>query len=407
MFLLIFLTSIFNSNAQSLPTSKIEPYLQLQGFAVHSFHRGTQNDTDPELDPAAQRTNFFFRRARLGFKSKPYEKLSYHLSLYYDNAGHDSQAATRTTTLPSTTNGNTTDTTKGPATIGLWDSFISLDLNESHQHFFTFGYFRPQISRESITSAFNVNSFEKSPIQNYVRQAVTGRGFGRATGINIGGLTSNYINYNLGIFNKVTTGESIGTNTLGETQGSKNNGLVYVGRIALNLGQPEMEKYSLSYQDNAFGKRNGTTIALNSSYQGKSPLYDQLTTQGIDFLINWNQFNFNAEAFTIYKKNLSSKKYSRARTANLSIGHNFILKDSTIIEPSFMFFDYYGESGADYTGKDYVYDVGLNWYLDQNKYKYYIHYVFQNGHGSNLVHKDGTNGYHYGDYLGIGLTLQI
>ena len=68
---------------------------------------------------------------------------------------------------------------------------------------------------------------------------------------------------------------------------------------------------------------------------------------------------------------------------------------------------FYGEDGADYTGRDLVIDAGINWYLDQNRYKLYLHYVSQDGDGSNLVHKDGNNGYHYGDYAGVGITLQF
>lgn len=68
---------------------------------------------------------------------------------------------------------------------------------------------------------------------------------------------------------------------------------------------------------------------------------------------------------------------------------------------------YFGEEGSDNTGRDTVYDIGLNWYLDENNYKLYVHYVNQDGDGSNIVHKDGTSGYHYGDFVGVGLTLQF
>lgn len=387
------------------PDLRIEPYVQMQGWAVHSFNRAAQIESDPGLDGVDQRTNFFFRRARLGFRGRPYKDLTYVVSLYYDNAGHDSLAATRASTLPSTSNGRSTDVTKGVATVGLWDTYLSWKISENDMIHFTGGYFRPQISRENMIAAFNVNSFEKAPSQNYIRQSVIGRGFGRASGINVGGLTHNDgfgFNYNIGIFNKVTTGGG----NLGETQGDENS-LVYVGRAAFTFGDPEMEKYGISYASNFFGKRKGLTVALNGATQDRTPTYKGNKVVGADVLFNWGPLNIDGEMFYIYKKAQGMSGYSRARTGHFRMGWNFFLENGTVLEPSFMTSVFYGEGKSDYTGRDNVYDFGLNWYLDQNKYKFYVHYVMQDGDGANLVHRDGTNEFHYGDYAGIGLTLQF
>jgi hypothetical protein len=397
------------------PDFKIEPYAQLQGWAVHSLNRASQNDSDPGLDGNEARTNFFFRRARLGFRSRPYKDLSYTLSLYYDNAGHDSLANTRASTLPVTSSGRSTDVTKTPAAVGLWDSFLTWKASSSDIAHLTFGYFRPQISRESITAAFNVNSFEKAPSQNYVRQAVIGRGFGRATGINLGGMKHEEkfgINYNVGIFNKVTTGDKYTPSgatapvTLGETQGSENS-LVYVGRVAFTFGDAEMEKYGLGYNINYFGKRKGITVAVNGSTQDSTPIYRSNKVIGGDILFNYGAWNIDGEYFYIYYKGDGMDKEARSRTGHFRIGHNFFLNNGTVIEPAAMVSGFFGEENAEFTGRDTVYDVGVNWYLDQNRYKFYLHYVMQDGDGSNLVHKDGSTGYHYGDYAGLGVTLQF
>lgn len=392
------------------PDFKVEPYAQLQGWGVYSIDRAAQNDADVGLDKADQRVNIFFRRARLGFRGKPYKDLSYVASFYYDNAGHDSMAATRASTLPATSNGRAA--LKGPASVGIWDSFLTWKLSQSDILHVTGGYFRPQISRESITAAFNVNSFEKAPGQGYVRQAVVGRGFGRASGINVGGLIHKDdfgVNYNVGVFNKVTTGGDADGTDLHETQGDENS-LVYVGRFAVTFGDPEMAKYGLGYNINYFGRRNGLTLALNGSTQERTPEYKANRVIGADMLFNYKSLNIDAEYFHIYKKGNNEADYSRARTGHFRVGYNFFLENGTVLEPAFMVSRYYGEEGADYTGKDNVYDVGLNWYLDENKYKFYVHYVDQDGDGKNLVHNDGTSnqtGFHYGDYAGIGLTLQI
>jgi hypothetical protein len=397
------------------PDFKIDPFAQLQGWGVYSVNRATQNDGDAGLDKADQRANFFFRRARIGFRGKPYKDLSYTLSLYYDNAGHDSMAATRGTSNPSVTNGRQTDVTRSVAAVGVWDSFVTWKISKSDIFHVTAGYFRPQISRESLTAAFNVNSFEKAPSQNYVRQSVIGRNFGRASGINFGGST--YENkfglmYNVGAFNKTTTagsyttGSPSSTVTLGESQGDENS-LVYVGRLALTFGDAEMEKYSFGYNINYFGKRKGITVAVNGSSQDRTPVYRENKVIGGDILFNWGAWNIDSEYFWIYKKGNGEANYSKARTGHFRIGHNFFLNNGTVLEPAAMVSGFFGEKGSDYTGRDTVYDVGLNWYLDQNKYKFYVHYVMQDGDGNNLVHRDGATGYHYGDYAGVGMTLQI
>lgn len=396
------------------PDFKIDPFAQLQGWGVYSVNRAAQNDGDVGLDKADQRANFFFRRARLGFRGKPYKDLSYTLSLYYDNAGHDSMASTRASTNPSTSNGRQTDVSRSNvASVGLWDSFLTWKVSKSDIFHVTAGYFRPQISRESLTAAFNVNSFEKAISQSYVRAAVIGRGFGRGTGINAGGSKHNDgrgFNYNVGVFNKVTTAGTGPTgSTLAESQGDENS-LVYVGRFAMTFGDPEMEKYGLGYNINYFGKRKGITVAVNGSSQESTPTYKANKVIGGDILFNYNNWNIDGEFFWIYKKNNGESDFSRARTGHIRMGYNIFLANGTILEPSIMASGFYGEEGSDNTGRDTVYDAGLNWYLDQNKYKFYIHYVKQDGDGSNLVHREGTTntaGYHYGDYAGVGLTLQI
>ena len=377
------------------PNLKIDPFIQLQAWGVRSLERRSQLDTDPKLDSAEQRTNMYIRRGRFGFRGKPYENLSFMVSLNYDNTGHDSLGATRGGTNPSST---------GSHTVGLWDSYLSWKVSESDLFHVTAGYFTPQISRESITSPFRISSFEQAPSHNYVRRSIIGRNYGRSTGINLGGLKYNDgfgINYNVGVFNKNTTG-----GTKAETQGDDNS-LVYVGRLAATFGDAEMSKYGLGYQTNFFGRRNGLTLALNGSTQERTQLYKANRAIGADMLFNYKNLNIDSEFFYLYKKGLGEDSYARGRAGHFRMSYNFHLENGTILEPAFMISSYFGEERSDNTGRDTLYDVGLNWYLDENNYKLYVHYVNQDGDGSNIVHKDGTSGYHYGDYVGVGLTLQF
>ncbi len=389
------------------PDFNITTYAQMQGWGVYSLERSAEVDGSPGLDKVEQRSNIYIRRGRLGFKGQPYENLSYILSLYFDNAGHDSLSASRGGTLPGTSGGSRNALTGGPATVGLWDTFLTWKLSDSDLFHLTGGYFRPQISRESITAAFNVNSFEKAINQGYVRDAVIGRSYGRGTGINLGGLQheGNFgFNYNLGIFNKVTTGDEATNPALAETEGSESS-LVYVGRLAMSFGDPEMKKYGIGYTINYFGKRNGLTLAVNGSTQDETPLYESNKVIGGDFLWNYKAINLDGEFFWIFKRNNGENAYSRSRTGHIRGGYNFYLNNGTVLEPSLMVSGFYGEEGADHLGRDLVVDAGVNWYLDENRYKLYLHYVMQDGDGDNMVYNPTK--YSYGDYIGLGLTLQI
>src|SRR5690606_18566745 len=111
----------------------------------------------------------------------------------------------------------------------------------------TFGYFHPQISRECITGDMLVNSFDKAVSQGYIRQHVNGKGYGRSTGINIGGLKKYEfftIAYNSGFFNNNTTAEDL-KNTP-ETSGLFWSPL-FSNRLALTIGDAEKSAYSINY----------------------------------------------------------------------------------------------------------------------------------------------------------------
>lgn len=354
--------------------------------------------------------NLFFRRARLGFRGTPYSNLNYTLSFFYDNVGHDSLAATRNQNNPATKNGQASDVTSAGTVVGVWDAFLTWKLSsESDLYHVTAGYLRPQISRESLTPAFNVNSFEKAISQNYVRQAVIGRGFGRAVGVNFGGLYKGQgwgTRYNFGLFNRMTTGDTVtGTTTVGETQGSSSSP-VLVARSEFYLGAPEMEKYSLSLPHNFFGKRRGVTVAVNASHQERTPTYAGSRTLGADVLVNYGYWTFDAEAFLISYQAKNASNFATSKTGHARIGYSIPLANQTHLEPAFMASGFFGDDGAEFRGRDVQLDAGVNWYLDENKYKFYLHYVHQEASGSNLGYR-ADRGYDYGDYAGLGLTLQF
>ncbi len=335
------------------------------------------------------RVDFFLRRSRVGFQGKISENLSWRVWFAYDNVGLDSHTA-----LTKSNNG-LIGVNSNNKEFYLWDAFFTYALHKNWANI-TVGYFRPQVGRESITAGFEVTSFEKALTNFYLRQHIVGIGPGRDTGINIGGLYNDEkskwgINYNFGIFN---TGKFNG--------GTGGDSLLYTARIALSLGDPEMKKYGMGYKVNYFGKRNGITLAVNYSYQGRAqdtnsyplavkggvwtasdltsnvPKYSFKNNQllGFDILANYKDFTFNTEYDELKRDYDRSNLSYKDKVWHVRAGYNFTLPNKTILEPAITYSEWKGSnSSLNGNGKFKTTDVGLNWYIKQNKLKLNLHYV--------------------------------
>jgi hypothetical protein len=362
----------------------IQPFAVVQMWSTYTMGEKARLTADGPLEPVINRLNFTARRARLGFRGTPYKNFTYYLALFYDNLGRDRYSGTRAGV--------------NDGQIGVWDAYMSWKLGTRNEMAtITFGYFRPQVSRENITAAFAVNSFEKSLSQTYIRQHLVGRNHGRTMGINIGGIKKEgkvSVNYNAGIFNNNTT------SNMPETSGKFYSPLV-TGRLALSFGDPEMEKYGISYDVNYFNKRKGITIGVNTARQGKTDLFNLNTTKGVDVLVNFLNFNLDGEWLDLYRSKESGQYHSH--TGHIRAGYNLILKKKVFLEPAFLATFFEGQEGGQFHGKDYVYDAGLNWYLNKKSCKLNLHYVWQHGSGKN-GYTDGIN-FEKGDYIGAGLQI--
>lgn len=355
----------------------------VQSWSVASFRESRQLSPGQALERIDNRLNVYLRRARLGFSGEPYGGLRYQLSLAYDNLGKDdfSAAVGR----------------ENMATFGVLDAFLTWRISRKDWLHLSAGYFRPQIGRESITSAFQVNSYEKSISQTYLRQHLVGQSNGRSNGISIGGQwrnTPNFtINYTLGFFNTP------------RHSGAKWAAL-YTGRLLLMFGEPESVSYQLNHKANYFGKRQGFSIALVGSQQGVTERFEQSQTVGLDVLLNLGQFNFSGEWHWLRRQ--LGQRWLENQTGFARMGYNIILLKKYVLEPSLMISlmrgraDIGSETGF-FSGNDEVIDVGINWYLAEQKLKLNLHYVWQNGDANSLI-SDGQT-FRHGNYSGLGLQF--
>jgi hypothetical protein len=364
----------------------VQPVASLQLWSVYSMGEQAQLTDNGPLEAVQDRVNFLTRRARIGFKGRPYKKFNYTLTIQYDNLGKDKLAAVRGGT-------NT-------GQLGILDAYATWGISKSEVLNITVGYFHPQFSRECITGDLLVNSFDKAMTQGYIRNHIVGKNYGRSTGLNVGGLLKAgaiRLNYNFAIFNNNTSSD------VSESTG-KYWSPVLVDRVSITLGDAEMESYRINYDaNNAFNKRNGITIGFNNSSQGRTDIFNTNRATGADILINFHNLTLDGEYVLMHRN--SEGLTAKSSASHVRVGYNIIVGHKFFLEPVFMYANYEGDENAKDVGEDNQYDFGLNWYLNKKNCKLSLHYIQQNGQGDNGF-TDGVT-FRKGNLLALGFVVLL
>lgn len=413
----------FDSWLQPSDDFKIEPFLMAQLWSSYTFGQEVFNEESGLYEQVNNRANFTFRRARLGFRVQAYNNLKFTLVAAYDGIGRD----VMTGLVGGANNGSLPE-------LDIWDAFLQWKISRNNETLnLVGGYFRPQMSRESITSGWSVNSMEKAMSQNYIRRHLVGYGPGRALGLNLGGLwlSDNQdlgLNYNLGIFNPVYLANS------GNSQGSKFAPLL-VGRLVLNIGDPEMDRYKIGYDINYYGQRRGLSLGLSGSWQGETQLFKSSYATEMDFLLNMGPLNLDGEWNLMWRQGQRSLGENQIRSftyasnaGHLRVGYNVVL-GNLFLEPSFMVMEFIGAKSdleqadakavGSYSGSEATYDLGVNWYLNKKRLKLMLHYTWREGDAGDagdagegatvnqFFSQSGVGAIQRGDWLGVGMNIII
>ncbi len=389
---------------------KIEPVLSFQFWSTYTQGMQVFNSNLKKYENVEDRLNFQFRRARFGFKGQMSDHFRFTFVSAYDLTGRD--------LFSSTSGGVNTGPLPG---FGLWDAFGEWKISKTSESvYLVFGWFRPQISRESMTSAWATSSFEKAMSQNYIRTHLTGIGSGRAPGVNLGGLLKNKNDkiigqYHLGLFTPQWikfSGNSAGFN----------NSVLKTARFVYFLGDSEMSKYGISYQTNYFNKRKGLSLGISYANQGQTDLFYSNSAFQPDILFNWGTFNLDAEWNFMQRVSLQQKIKYKEVAGHLRFSNNVKLF-GLFLEPTFMYVRYRGaltlqdqllaSSMSANAGTDENVDLGVNFYFNQNKFKLTFHHTWNRGNkgegldgfAQNLYFKqNGLGAILRGNYWGLGLN---
>ncbi len=352
---------LISPEANALPKFEIEKGTDLELYQqVQVWNLTTISPTSG----INARNDTFIRRGRLGTRGHFYKNtFFYNILMDYDNLGKDGK--TRTIGSAQSTDNS------------LFRIHEALFTYEPEPKFnLTFGYFRPQIGRESLSSDFEDYVFEKPYTSSYVRTHLVGRGTGRETGVNVGGLhLANMwsINYNLGFFD--TNHEKLTGGTTDSKNGSNIWSPLVAGRVAISIGAPELEKYKLGANVNYFGKRNGITLAANYSYQGNTDIQKDNNLLGFDILANYQDFNLSSE-YDILGRTKSDGANYIDQLFHTKLSYNIHLSEEYILEPALMYsLALISPKSTIGLPSESMFDFGINWYMNKNNIKFNTHFI--------------------------------
>ena len=401
-----------------LDNYKIQPVLGVQMWGTYTIGEQSFNSETGAYEAVDDRFNAQIRRTRLGFKARPTENFSFVIVAAMDLVGRDGFS------------GGTGGANNGALPqFGLWNAWFQWRIKKGSEALnLVGGYMPPQFGRESITSALRVTSLEKSWSQRYIRGHLTGTNPGRALGFNLGGLLRSEnspvaLSYDAGIFNPVSQAFS------GNSTGRKNAPLL-VGRVALHLGDPEFEKYTISHKINYMGQRKGLTLAVQGAAEGETDLFKANYAAGADLLFNWGNFNLDGEYAWMIREGVAEQEGLPARTftthsgaGHIRASYNIPVLGHYFLEPMVMLMQFSGEMEADKqadalrvktpSGEESLWDAGVNFYIDPD-FIVSLHYSHRMGDAgdagpgatvNDYFYQKETGAIHRGDWVGAGLLV--
>lgn len=399
-----------SSLSKTLEQYAIKGSVGLQFWGTYGYGMKVQDETGNFLS-AKNRFNVQLRRSRFSLKGDPYRTLSFKVTASLDLVGHDVLSATEA-------GGNNGSSPQ----FRIWNAWVKWQRKpEDDRSHFLAGYFVSPIGRESNNGALISTSFEKAWSQNYLRRHIVGIGPGRAMGLMLAGQfhseeNNRHLTYEIALQSPLFSG--IGGNTTG-----LNYSPLITGRLAFQFGDPEHTKYTPAGKVNYFNKRDGLTLGMAATRQGKTASFAQNSAYGFDFLLNYSSWQLDGEMYRMQRFGSTSSNMpikTKAYTGYLRIGHNIDLPYEFILETVISYWFYRGGktlsqiNAANYlttfSGKDSGLDIGANLYFNP-KMKLSLFWAFRQGNtgqgtaeqvNNNFFRQPGIGIIERGNYIGLG-----
>ncbi len=387
-FALYLIMSFVNVLSQPIPNWRARLQLSDSGFVefLQYFQIWNTITLKTPFSSSTPRFDTYIRRARFGLGGQISSKASFYASFYYDGIGKDSLTA-------SLGNPNPEDNGK----FSVRDVFFTYKFSELLN--LTIGYFRPRAGKESIyTSAFNISQ-EKGQPSFHPRIHMVGRGIGRETGINLGGLALGNkfsLLYDLGIFDP-NHPSIVGDNSIWSP--------LFTARILCMIGDPEMNSYQLVYNQSGMMNRKGLSIGANVTFQKRTSLFRNNMVYGGDFQLNYGSLDLLGEYLWLYRESVVNNTYFITRDNSYVIkgAWNFDLRNGQLLQFSIMHSATTPDKMYNNTGfnphtkaslhKDFA--IGVNWLIVGNRLKLGLHFVESKRHFKNNSGVDSQGIFRY------------
>ncbi len=394
--------------AKKLPAYQVKTSIGFQQWFTYSQGMRLLDEESGLYNKVDDRLNFQIRRTRLVLSGQPYANLSYHLTTSLDLVGKDNLSATES----APNNG-------GSPKFRFWDTVLQWQPSqgESDALHLLVGYFRPPISRESVTSGLRTTSFEKAWSQSYLREHLVGQGHGRAMGMMLGGQLGQeakklQLSYEVALQNPVFA--AFAGNSTGFT-----TSVLFTGRVVAHIGDPEHKQYTNGHKINYFSRRKGLSVAAAAAHQSATDLFKSNSAWGIDWLFNWKNFNLDGEWLQLSRQSTGGASL-QSSTRHLRLSYNIQLPKKIVLEPVFTHWQFSGpmrlteqmlaHSMRSATGKDSGWEMGINWYFNAD-FKLSLFYVARDGKAGEEGPQKAVNSYFQqpglgniqrGHYVGLG-----
>lgn len=391
----------------------IRPIFAFQGWGTYTMGQEEYNASSGNFDPVDNRLNFMLRRFRWGSTVKVGDRLFIKFLGALDFVGSDQRSGT----VGGVNNG-------GFPVAQVWDLYARYRISKNSEALHVIGgYFRPPMSRESMSGALGVSSFEKGFNQWYIRQHLVGTGPGATGGVYLGGLHSFsdglHVDYRGGVFNPQNNSISAGVRAAP----------LLVSRLNFMFGDPEKKNWTYGLAGaNTFGKRRGASVALVGSTEGATGAAPNgISHVGVDGVVSLGQWHAEGEWHRMVRNadGVRTNIDNESVTYLFRTGYNFDVTPADsdqprYLEPSLMVYGFNGATmqgeyltvvGTNFFGgEETVVDVGVNYHLVPGRIRLGLHYVSSSGNRGELP-ADGRLSWHHmqsgiggiqrGDYVGM------
>lgn len=319
-----------------------------------------------ELEDVDPRADFFIRRGRIRLAGKLPARVSFLVQIQYDGLAQDAGTLGL-------------GTGRGPVDLQVRDAYARWDMVRDRLEL-TAGFFHPVFSREAEISSFSVTSFDKSDLQTYVRDHSTGLSSGRMGGLQLAGtlpMDRGNMTATVGVFDP-------------NARAIVGDGLLW---SPLLTGRLELTRGAENAATKPFTARNGLTVGVDGSWQGRTEVFDHNATFGADVAMRIGAFSLEAEGQGLLRDDaLAHVLMARAAWA-VPMGERFLQPVVTLTR-------YEGDPGSSFSGTQTSVEAAV-FALLTDKAKVGVAFNWSQGNADS-VFTDGVS-FRRGSWLAVGV----